>query len=294
MKKLLVVALLFAAFTAGAQVQVVTLSGSGSDNDGFVTGFKWRQIGTTPSACKIANDTLAMTTVVPAGGVQWTPGVYSFQFTVTDNLGDTKSDTVRVTVTSSNPVVDAGNAQSIQLPAARVTLRATATVTLGIVKTWAWTQISGPTTAIFTRTDTSTVGVSNLSAGFYLFRMTIRDNYGAIATDSVQIVVKSVNSVPRADAGPDQSVTLPLQAVSLGGFDTPPNGAAIQWVKLRGPSGGTIVSPTASFTKVIELPIGSYIFQKSVTMDGMTARDIVNVTVKKRCSWWQSLFGCKG
>jgi len=296
MKTLLLFISILAGLLAGAQVQVVTLNGSASsDPDGTIAKYKWTQVGTTPTVCKIANDTLAVTTVVPANGAQWVPGVYTFRLQVTDNLGASMTDDMTVTWTAPKPVVDAGVGQTITLPIATVTLKATATAALGIIKTWAWTQSGGPVTGIFSRKDTSTVIVSGLSAaGVYTFKVAVTDNFGQASVDSMQVTVKAANVVPRSDAGPDQTITLPLQAVALGGFDTPPKGAAIAWRKLRGGT-ATIVDPTASFTKVIYLQKGSYLFEKAVTSGDLTARDVVAVTVRGRCSWFASHFlGCKG
>jgi len=279
--------LIVMVFVGHAQVQVITLNGTASkDSDGMIVKWRWQQIGTTPSLLKIANDTVALTTVVPANGLQWVTGVYSLQLTVTDNGGASKSDTVRVTVNASAPRVDAGANQAVTLPIVAVDLKATATVTLGKVRSWAWTQISGPSAAVFNRKDTSTVKVSGLLAGVYWFRMTIVDNYGASANDSVQVIVQAANVVPRSNAGPDQVITLPVQSVAIGGADSPTD-ATIQWVKLQGPLDGTIASPNASFTQVTGLVAGTYVFEKSVSAGGMTARDVVYVTVKKGCAWWK-------
>ena len=292
MKNFLIIIALFICSLVKGQVQVITLDGSkSSDSDGVIATYRWTQIGTTPSQCIITNPTLAIATVVPANGLQWQPGTYSFQLLVTDNQGGSKADTMKIIWSASTPIVDAGNPQSIQAPISSTQLKAVATVTLGIVKTWVWAQTSGPTTATFNRKDTSTVTVGNLSPGIYTFKILITDNYSAVATDSVQIIIKTANQLPKADAGPDKTITLPVNSVSIGGVDQGQN-LAISWTKV---SGGTafIKSPGAPVTSVTGLQRGTYTFQKLVQNELGPSRDLVNVTVKKKCSWLASIFGCK-
>jgi hypothetical protein len=99
---LLIFCFMLFAHAAFSQVQVVTLNGSASnDPDGQIQNYKWAQVGTTPMPCTITNANGAIATVVPSGGLQWVPGVYSFILTVTDNLGATSSATTNITVTSN-------------------------------------------------------------------------------------------------------------------------------------------------------------------------------------------------
>lgn len=291
MKKIsCLLSMLLMALAMMAQVQTATLDGSKStDVDGTIAHYQWAQVGSTPGPCIITNATSATATVVPSGGAQWKPGVYTFQLTVTDNLGATSIAITHVNVNSTPPIVDAGANQNIQLPASTATLRATATTTLGIVKSWFWSENSGPSTVIFSRRDTSLISISGLVAGTYKFTMTISDNYGVTATDTVSIIVTSANQVPKSDAGPDRTITLPVSSVAIGGLDLPTD-ASVAWIKL---SGGTAVisSPSQSITNVTGLVAGKYIFEKRVTVNGITSMDDVTIIVKNKCCWICHLFG---
>ena len=70
---------------------VVTLTGSGTDADGTISGYSWFQISGTSSV--ITSATMASTKVT--GLVQ---GTYKYQLKVTDNSGLTALDTVQITV----------------------------------------------------------------------------------------------------------------------------------------------------------------------------------------------------
>jgi hypothetical protein len=291
MKNLLLFLLLTASFVSFGQIQVVTLDGSQSnDRDGSLVKYEWSTV-TSPIPCVITNGDKAIATVVPANGLQWQPGVYTFQLVVTDNQGATSAALTHVTVNSNAPTVDPGQAQIVQLPG-NAHLQATAKASLGIIKTWSWTQTAGPNTSIFSRKDSSGTFVSGLIVGTYNFKITVTDGFGGTATGSTTVTVKAANTAPSSNAGPDQQITLPVTTVTVGALDNPPN-AKVSWKKISGGTSFKILSPFSSVTQITALASGKYVFEKSVEANGMTAKDEVMVTVKKKCSWLAKIFGCK-
>jgi hypothetical protein len=88
------------------------------------------------------------------------------------------------------PVVDAGADKTVTFPAV-ATLTATASVTNGTIASYSWTKVSGAQATIVTP-NAATTDLSGLWAGVYVFRCTVVDNLGAIATDDIQVTV--VNS----------------------------------------------------------------------------------------------------
>ena len=89
----------------------------------------------------------------------------------------------------------------------------------------------------------SSATATNLSAGTYQFELTVTDNKGAIAKDTVQVTVnEAANIPPTADAGNDQTITLPTNSVNLNGTGADEDGtiASYQWTKISGPNSGTI------------------------------------------------------
>src|SRR6202000_1710563 len=124
----------------------VTLTGSGSETNGTITGYNWKQVS-GPSTATFGSASSAATT---AGGL--VQGVYTFKLTVTDNSGVTATDNVTVTVNAAPvipgpPGVDAGANQTITLPTNSTTLTGTASETNGTIVSYAWTQVSGPSTS---------------------------------------------------------------------------------------------------------------------------------------------------
>jgi hypothetical protein len=93
---------------------------------------------------------------------------------------------------SSNqaPSVSAGSNQTIQLPTNSISITASATDGDGTIATYAWTKISG-TGGTITNGSTATATFSSLSAGTYVFRVTVTDDDGAQVYDDVAISVQS-------------------------------------------------------------------------------------------------------
>lgn len=91
-----------------------------------------------------------------------------------------------------------------------------------------------------------------------------------------------VNQPPVANAGADQTITLPTSSVNLSGSaSNDPDGTitSYQW-SFVGLSSGTIVSPTSSNTTVTGLVAGTHTLQLQVTdNNGATDTDTVVITV---------------
>ena len=259
-------------------INTVTLSGSGTDPDGSIASYQWTKIA-GPS-CTIVSPSQAQTNVN-----NLLQGVYQFQLTVTDNLGATGRDTVVITVNTlpnQQPVADAGPDQTITLPTDTVTLIGMGTDPDGDISSYQWIKIAGPNQfTIVSPTQPQTI-INNLIPGMYQFQLTVTDNLGAIGRDTVIITVNAAsNQPPVANAGTNQSITLPSNTITLSGNGTDPDGniASYQWTKIAGPS-CTIVSPSQAQTAVNNLVQGVYQFELKVTDNlGSIGKDTVAVAV---------------
>ena len=119
--------------------------------------------------------------------------------------------------------------------------------------------------------------------GVYKFQLKVTDNAGATGLDTVQVTVNAAGNIsPTANAGTDQSITLPTSTVSLSGSGTDPDGSisAYNWTKISGPASGTITNAASAATTVTALVQGVYQFQLKVTDNkGSTGLDNIQVTV---------------
>jgi len=92
-----------------------------------------------------------------------------------------------------------------------------------------------------------------------------------------------LNHPPVANAGPDQTIILPLNSVTLDGSsstDPDNNIASYAWTKVSGPSSPTIVNANAVQTQVTVLVQGVYQFELKVTdAGGLSSKDTMQVMV---------------
>jgi alpha-tubulin suppressor-like RCC1 family protein len=261
-------------------VSSVTLNGTASDPDGSIAEVRWTK-KSGPASFNIANATSLQTAVTGL-----VAGVYEFQLQATDNKGLSTTAVVTVTVKAANlpPVVDAGSNQTITLPLNVVALNGTASDPDGTIASSKWTKVSGPTTFSILNLGSLLTSVTGLVAGVYDFELAVTDNQGAVGRDTVRITVNAllINNPPTANAGNDQTITLPVSSVTLTGVASDPEGkvASTAWSKVSGPASFSIASPAQLSTAVNNLTAGQYGFEFKVTDDkGLVARDTVYVTV---------------
>ncbi|MES1159552.1 MAG: T9SS type A sorting domain-containing protein [Bacteroidota bacterium] len=227
---------------------------------------------------------------VIAGGTHsanvWNPPFYltSRIFNAKHNAWDQMASTHRGA--ASKPLsVSAGSTQTITLPITSVTLGGSASPGTGASITgYSWSFVSGPAKPVIVSVAGITTLVTGLlSAGTYVFTLSVTDSKGGKASSNVQVVVNPlINQAPTVSAGSDQTITLPTNSVTLSGSGKDADGsiAAYAWAKVSGPSSGTITSASSSSTTVTGLVQGTYVFSLTVTDNsGAKAADNVQVTV---------------
>jgi hypothetical protein len=150
---------------------------------------------------------------------------------------------------------------------------------------YAWTQISGPSTATIGTAGQASTTVGGMVQGVYSFLVTVTDNSGVTATDQVKVTVNPapvVPGLPSANAGSDMVITLPTSSVTLTGSGSETNGTIVSytWTQVSGPSTAAITDAAQAVTQVDGLVQGVYVFLVRVKDNsGLTASDQVQVTV---------------
>ncbi|HSB91560.1 MAG TPA: T9SS type A sorting domain-containing protein, partial [Flavitalea sp.] len=241
-----------------------------SDPDGTIFRYQWRQVA-GPSTIKPSNSTTATAT---AAGMKL-PGVYKFELKVTDNRASFSVDTISITV-NTPPVASAGPDQVLNLPLNSTTLNgSTSTDANGTIVSYAWTKTSGPTALTMATPLAANTTISGLTRGIYKFRLTVKDNQGAMKYDDVIIYV---NAVPVAKAGADSTLRLPKNTSTLiGSGSSDQDGIATTtflWEQIAGPGVSIIDTPTKTNPKVSNLIAGTYSFRLTVTdVRGASSKD---------------------
>jgi gliding motility-associated-like protein len=258
---------------------IANLTGTGSDADGSIVRYDWVKVSGPAVTLGATNQpTLSLSNLVE--------GVYVFRLEVEDDDGATDQDDVTVTVlpqaTNQSPVVTAGADKTIFLPNNSVIITGTASDPDGSIVSYQWTQVAG-TAAILVNETSATVTISGLAEGTYRFRLTVADNQAATSFDEVVVTVNpaTANQPPIANAGPDVSIKLPTNFITLTGSATDIDGtiAGYSWIKVSGPS-ATLSNQATSDLTISNMVEGVYVFELTATDNsGDADTDLVQVTV---------------
>jgi uncharacterized membrane protein len=201
------------------------------------------------------------------------------------------------------PISVAGPDQVITLPTDSVLLDGKQSSDPdGIISSYFWTKVSGPASFNILKPTDSITRVKTLMAGTYLFELKVTDNGGLSAKDTMRIIVDPVlttNHPPIANAGADQTITLPTNAVNLDGSassDPENNITGYVWTKISGSTSFNIANSNAVTTQVTNLFQGIYQFELKVTdAGGLFSKDTIQVTVNlainNNCVLSQTLIG---
>src|SRR5450432_3106639 len=94
------------------------------------------------------------------------------------------------------------------------------------------------------------------------------DNFTLVIAGSAPII---------ANAGSNQTITLPVSSVTLDGSGSSGTITGYSWTQLSGPNSAVITTPTAVTTTVTGLIAGSYVFQLSVNQGAGLSQVTINV-----------------
>jgi hypothetical protein len=201
--------------------------------------------------------------------------------------GTTVTNTYTTTIPANQlPVANAGADIMLAPGITSTTLSGIfSTDTDGGIQYYNWAKTAGPSTVTEGPQGTVTYSLSNLVQGTYTYRLTVTDSRGGVSQDFVNVNVGAtppVNQAPAANAGPDQTITLPTNSATLNGSGTDADGtiASYAWSVASGPNTPTFGSVNTAATSVSNLVQGTYTLQLRVTDNlGATATDIVVITV---------------
>ncbi|CAG0897405.1 unnamed protein product [Darwinula stevensoni] len=216
-------------------------------------------------------------------------GMYTFQLKVTDTADQTDSVTVRVFVkTPANdlPVVNTGPNITITLPERTAILNGSLSVAPSPIKFWNWTLLSGPTNVSLEHPNEPVTKVSGLGKGVYIFNLTVSDGQHNASGNVSITVIQTKNNPPKADAGGDRHVTLPLSSVTLDGSKSSDDVGIIKWLwtfEDGGLAAATIIAESDHTPHLIltGLEAGRYMVSLQVTdTDGVDSPpDTVSIVV---------------
>lgn len=244
----------------------ISLNGGGStDADGNQLTYDWSFISMPAgSSAALSNPTAATPSFIADNA-----GSYVVQLIVNDGTVNSRPDTVTIAVAVGNtaPVANAGPDQTVAVGAS-VTLNGTASQDVDRnALTYLWALTTTPTGSVATLANATAAMPSFAAdvAGQYIGQLIVNDGTVNSAPDTVIITVGAGNSMPVANAGPNQIVPVGTTVILDGTASRDADGNAItwKWALTTKPNGSAAVldDPTAarpSFTLDQE---GEYVSQ---------------------------------
>ncbi|PJJ76579.1 putative secreted protein (Por secretion system target) [Thermoflavifilum aggregans] len=240
-----------------------------SDSSGSIAYYQWQILAAPPASHASFSDSLSSQTILQ----NLTAGKYVIQLTVADSNHVSASDQLTIIIlppANKPPIANAGADITIILPYNTATLNGSASYDPdGSIVSYSWSYVSGPNVYTITGANTPKPTLYGLVEGTYVFQLTVTDNNGATASDTVQIIVKpSPNIPPVADIRGDTLVIFPNNALVLDGSQSyDPDGSIVsyQWNQIAGPTDITVQGWDSSMLSLQNLDVGTYTFTLTVT-----------------------------
>lgn len=237
--------------------------------------------------------------------------MYTFILKVTDSANQSSSSEVHVFVkppTNKPPTAEAGDNVTISLPQTWTMLDASKSKDDNKIVSFGWEQLEGPSVAVIKTANMSQPNVTSLTKGKYLFKLTVTDDNGNLASDTVYVIVNQSrlfnmvdrngmhvysfqfvdkNQQPKANAGGDLNIVLPIDVISINGSKSSDDLAIVKWNWKREDVSlavGNIVKGTdeTSILMLTNVAPGRYVFQLTVWDEqGLSDSDTVSLMVKE-------------
>ncbi|XP_073522064.1 dyslexia-associated protein KIAA0319-like protein homolog [Phyllobates terribilis] len=173
--------------------------------------------------------------------------------------------------------------QEISLPTTSTVIDGSQSTDDEKIVSYHWEELKGPLREEKITADTAILKLTNLVPGNYTFRLTVEDSDGARNSTTANLTVnKAIDYPPGANAGANQVITLPRNAIVLyGNLSTDDHGIVSYEWSLSPNSKGKVMEMQGVRTSTLQLSAlqeGDYTFQLTVT-DSAGQQSTSEVTV---------------
>ena len=276
--------------------QTVQLDGTlSSDADGDALTYRWSILDAPVGSVSQLSDTTAANPTLALDVF----GVYTLELVVNDGIVDSAPDTVVLNVVNTPPVANAGPDQAVFVGSNALLDGGASHDADNDPLTYRWSLIQQPAggSAVLVDTTTATPSIVIDEQGLYIAQLIVNDGIVDSAPDTVVLNVANVR--PVANAGPDQTVTVPA-TVTLDGsasYDADSDPLTYQWSLSSAPTGSTatLSDPTAINPTLSADLAGTYVLQLIVsdgTIDSLP--DTVTLTGEAVCMPEMMAYGYDG
>jgi len=229
--------------------------------DAGIASYAWSDVTSSPAGSVSFNPADTVDTEITATA----DDTYTLRLTVTDNAGNSASDDISFIRDTTVPVVDAGTDKT-----SNISIDQNTTVTdagNGGIATFLWEDITAPSagTITFGSPDTKDTSIEADSDGIYTIRLTVTDNAGNTASDTMTLIWDT--TIPTVDAGSNKTVNslISQDATAWAGSGI----TNYTWTKLSGPGDINFSNPTGGDdqvdTQIQADTDGTYLLELSVT-----------------------------
>ncbi|XP_077209127.1 dyslexia-associated protein KIAA0319 homolog isoform X4 [Paroedura picta] len=260
-----------------------SIDGNQSMDDTNIVSYHWEEVEGPLRKQKISADTaiLHLSDLVP--------GNYTFRLTVVDSDGAANSTTASLIVSKPvdhPPVASAGPNQVIHLPQNSVILSGNQSYDDHEIVSYKWSLSpkSKSKEVVMQGTQTPYLQLSAMQEGDYTFQLTATDSADQWSTAEVTVTVRPENSPPRAVAGPDKELTLPVQSTILDGSQSTDDLGIVyyHWENISGPAALRMENVDSAVATISGLQAGTYHFRLTVKdSQGLSSTATLSVTVKE-------------
>jgi hypothetical protein len=211
------------------------------------------------------------------------PGNYVVQLIVNDGFLNSAPANVTISTNDVPPVANPGPNQTVSA-GATVQLDGTgSTASVNHPLAYKWSILSRPnggTATLSSTTAAKPTFVPN-AAGLYVVQLIVNDGFVDSQPATMTVTANSTNQPPVVNAGPNQTVSLPTNFVTLNGSATDdglPNGTLlIQWSQVSGPGSATFSSANQPVTQATLPVVGTYVLQLSANDTQYTSTSTATV-----------------
>jgi hypothetical protein len=139
--------------------------------------------------------------------------------------------------------------------------------------------------------DNTLSGATSITHTLNVYDGTLNLSFEGVQGGHVQIndiTLAKISTPPVANAGTDESITLPVTTATLSGSGSDGDGpVTFQWSQVSGPNAAAFESPSSPTTNVSGLVQGTYVFRLTVKdNENNTVTDDISLQVKAATSSW--------